>query len=395
MIKDLKRFHYKTEILVKLGAIGELGNIAQERGAKNYLLVCDPAVMDRGLLDPAIDSLKEKGLQGTVFTEIEPEPYLDGADKAARLGSDISADIVIGVGGGSAMDTAKAAAALITNGGRAEDYIGLNLLKKPGLTTIMVPTTAGTGAEVTFTAVFTNRDTKAKGGINSPFLFPDVAILDPELTLTSPPLVAAYTGMDALTHAIESVSGRASTPFTTSLGLEAISLISENLRTAVYNGTDIQARENMLIGSLLGGMALADAGVGAAHALAYPLGGNYRTPHGLANAIMIPYVMDFNLPAAVGIYSRIAGAMGESAGGAKPRDLAERAIYLVWELCKDIGLPTDMRGIGVPEEDIPGLAAVAMKVARPLENNPRPLSEEDAIRIYENAYNGDMETLLP
>lgn len=388
MIKQIKRFHFKTEIFVKNGAAREVGSIAKDMGANRYLMVIDPAIKDNGLAAPAIQSLDKAGVQGEIFSDIEAEPYLDGAEQAAVIGRDQDADIVIGLGGGSAMDTAKAASALITNGGNAEDYVGLNLLKKPGLKTIMIPTTAGTGAEVTFTAVFTNRQTKAKGGINSDFLFPDVAVLDPELTLTCPPMVTAYTGMDALTHAIESLSGKASTPFTTSLGLEAVRLISGNLRRAVYNGEDIQARENMLIGSLLGGMALADAGVGAAHALAYPLGGNYRIPHGLANAVMIPYVMDYNLPAAIESYALIARSMDLCYEISRPRDLAEMAVGLVMELCEDIGLPTTMRELDVPESDIPELAPIAMKVARPLDNNPRFVSEKDAIRIYDSAYQG-------
>ncbi len=390
MINQLKRFHFKTQALVKNRAAHEIGRIAKDMGATRYLMVVDPAIKENGLAEPVIQSLNNEGVHGEIFAEVEAEPYLDGAEEAARIGSGNRADIVIGLGGGSAMDTAKAASALITNGGKAEDYVGLNLLKKPGLKTIMIPTTAGTGAEVTFTAVFTNRQTKAKGGINSDFLFPDVAVLDPELTLTCPPMVTAYTGMDALTHAIEALSGKASTPFTTSLGLEAVRLISGNLRRAVYNGEDIQARENMLIGSLLGGMALADAGVGAAHALAYPLGGNYRIPHGLANAVMIPYVMEYNLPAAIEPYSLIARAMDPCYEISRPRDLAEAAVGLVMELCEDIGLPITMKGLEIPEADLPGLAPIAMKVARPLENNPRFVSEKDAIRIYKSAYEGGL-----
>lgn len=394
MIKELKRFHIKTEILVKLGGVSEIGPAAKARGARKYLVVADPVVSGAGLIEPALESLKRQGLDGEVFTDIEPEPYLDGADNAARLGAESSADIVIGIGGGSAMDTAKAAALVITNGGKTEDYIGLNLAPKPGLPTIMAPTTAGTGAEVTFTAVFTNRSTKAKGGVNSEFMFPDVAILDPQLTLSAPPMVTAYTGMDALTHSIEALSGKAATPFTSGFALESIRLISQNLRNAVYRGDDLEARENMLLGSLLGGLALADAGVGAAHALAYPLGGNYRVPHGLANAVMIPYVMEYNLPAAIEPYSLIARAMGYPYEAGRPKELAEVAIDMVLELCADIGLPTNMRDLGTPESDIEGLAPIAMKVARPLENNPRPVTQDDATKIYKKAYNGGLESVM-
>jgi alcohol dehydrogenase class IV len=293
---------------------------------------------------------------------------------------------VIGMGGGSAMDTAKAAAILITNQGSAEDYVGLNKVELPGVATIMIPTTAGTGSEVTFTAVFTNRHTKAKGGINSPFLFPTLALLDAELTVSLPPEATASTGMDALTHGIESVTGRSATVFTEALASKAIALISANLRRAVFYGTDVEARENMLMGSLLGGLALADAGVGAAHALAYPLGGHYRVPHGLANAILIPHVMRFNLPAAERSLALVARSMNEPIEGLPQKSAAATAVESVKTLCEDIGIPPTLSEIGIPRADIPILIEGALKVTRPVQNNPRSLGEQEAQWIYEQAF---------
>ncbi len=311
---QIGNFRVNTHIVFGRGGISQLGELARDMGATKFLLVADPALEAIGLTGLAIESLQKAGLKGETFNRLEPEPYLDGADAAAEVGRQLEADLVVGMGGGSAMDTAKAAAILITNGGKAQDYVGLNLVSLPGPSTIMIPTTAGTGAEVTFTAVFTNRQTSSKGGINSPFLFPQVALLDPELTLSLPPHVTAATGMDALTHAIESVTSRSCTPFTEALALAAVRLIAENLRRAVFHGDDIDARENMLYGSLLAGMALADAGVGAAHALAYPLGGKYRISHGLANAMLIPSVMEFNLPAAERHFALIAKQYGRARG---------------------------------------------------------------------------------
>jgi alcohol dehydrogenase len=386
MLDKLGNFQIKTKVFFGRGGISSLGELALDMGARRFLLVADPALENHGLLEAARNSLAESGLEGKSFLKVEPEPYLDNADDAATIGREMEADLVIGMGGGSAMDTAKAAAALVTNDGKSEDYIGLNKVELPSAATIMIPTTAGTGAEVTFTAVFTNRQTKAKGGINSPYLFPDVALLDPELTVSLPPDVTAATGMDALTHAVESVTSRSSTAFTEALALTALRLIGENLRRAVFNGSDIQARENMLMGSLLGGLALADAGVGAAHALAYPLGGNYRIPHGLANAILVPHVMEFNLPAAEKQFALIARNMGEPVEGLPTRWAAAAAVEAVRTLCSDIGIPSFLSELGVPESDIPMLAEAALTVTRPVENNPRKLGKEEAERIYRLAF---------
>ncbi|MGC8660053.1 MAG: iron-containing alcohol dehydrogenase [Desulfomonilaceae bacterium] len=386
MITNLKTFHIKTRIFSGIGAASNIGTVAKEFGASRCLLVADPGLVPHGMTDRVTQSLTKAGIAVEMSTKVEPEPYLDNADDAASIGKALGADLVVGLGGGSALDTAKAAATLLTNGGKAEDYIGLNQVPKPTTPTIMVPTTAGTGSEVTFTAVFTNRTTKVKGGINSPFLFPDAAVLDPELTLSLPPNVTAFTGMDALTHAVESVTSLSSTVFTESLSLTAIRLISQSLRRAVYKGSDIEAREKMLLGSLFGGLALADAGVGAAHALAYPLGGNYRVPHGLANAILIPHVMEFNLPAAENLLALIARSMGESVEGLPPRWAAQAAVDAVRTLASDIGVPATLYDLGIPKSAIPLLVEGALKVTRPVENNPRFLGQQEAESIYEAAF---------
>ncbi len=386
MDTQIGNFRVNTHIVFGRGGISQLGELARDMGTTKFLLVVDPALEAIGLTSLATESLQKAGLTGETFNKLEPEPYLDGADAAAEVGRTWEADLVVGMGGGSAMDTAKAAAILITNGGKAQDYVGLNLVNLPGPSTLMIPTTAGTGAEVTFTAVFTNRETSAKGGINSPFLFPQVALLDPELTLSLPPHVTAATGMDALTHAIESVTSRSCTPFTEALALAAVRLIGENLRRAVFYGDDISARENMLYGSLLAGMALADAGVGAAHALAYPLGGKYRVSHGLANAMLIPTVMDFNLPAAERHFALIAKSMGEPVDGLPLRRAADAAVDAVRTLCSDIGIPCFLSDLGIPRSDIPALVEMALTVTRPVQNNPRTLGKNEATMIYDQLF---------
>jgi alcohol dehydrogenase len=386
IVAELKSFHARTKVLFGIGVLSDLGDLARQFSSKTVLVVIDPALEQTGLFERLRSIFGKTGLGIEIFSDVEPEPYLDNADGAASLGRRIGAEAVVGIGGGSAMDTAKAAAALMTNEGLAETYVGLELLRKPAVPTIMVPTTSGTGSEVTFTAVFTNRNTKAKGGMNSSFLFPDVALLDPELTVSLPPNITAATGMDALTHAIESVTSLSSTVFTEALSLKAVSLISQNLRRAVYHGDDIRSRENMLYGSLLAGLGLANAGVGACHALAYPLGGNYRIPHGLANAILIPHVMQFNLPAAERTMAMVAQSMGEPVDGMPLNRAAEAAVEAVSDLCLDIGIPSSLMDLGIPNEDIPVLVEGALKVTRPVENNPRRLGKEEAYQIYENAF---------
>jgi alcohol dehydrogenase class IV len=386
MLSDLKTFQFRTKIFSGRGSVSNLGTIAKDFGARSCLLVADPELERHGLIEPVRASLRQAGIHVESSMKVEPEPYLDNADDAAAIGRDMGADIVVGLGGGSALDTAKAAAILVTNHGKAEDYVGLNKVPVAGSRTIMIPTTSGTGAEVTFTAVFTNRLTKAKGGINSSYMYPDAALLDPELTLSLPPQVTAFTGMDALTHAIESVTSRSASVFTQALSLTSARLISESLRRAVYYGSDIDAREKMLLGSLFGGLALADAGVGAAHALAYPLGGHYRIPHGLANAILIPHVMEFNLPAAQEAFALVSKSMGESIEGLALRWAAQAAVDAVITLASDIGVPVSLSELGIPRADIPMLVEGALKVTRPVENNPRNLGPEEAEAIYEAAF---------
>jgi alcohol dehydrogenase len=386
MTAILTDFHIKTKISFGRGALASLGDKIRHYGARRCLLVADPALAQNGAVDRIRGIVDACGAAMECFVGVEPEPYLDNADQAAELGRQTGAELVVGLGGGSAMDTAKAAAVLITNPGPAERYVGLNLVPGPGLPTIMIPTTAGTGSEVTFTAVFTNRQTKAKGGINSPHLYPTQALIDPELTLGLPPDVTAYTGMDALTHAIESFTSKSAHVFTEALSLTAIRLISSNLRRAVFHGDDIQARENMLMGSVLGGLGLALSGVGAAHALAYPLGGYYRVPHGLANAMLIGRVMAFNAPAAEQAMAMIAKSMGEPVEGLPLRSAAEAAADAVKTLCDDVGIPARLSDIGIPEADIPKLVEAALKVTRPVENNPRFLGPREATMIYEQAF---------
>jgi len=379
-------FRVAGEVIFGTGVIERAGVEIQKHGGKKVLLVVDPGFARTAQMKKILEALEKERIPSVLFDAVEPEPRTEVADRCAEAARRGQCDFVLGVGGGSAMDTAKAAAILATNGGIARDYQGLDKVPRPGLPKGMVPTTAGTGSEVTFTAVFINEEEKKKAGINSRYLYPEVAILDPELTMALPPAVTASTGMDALTHAIESYTSRAASPVSEMFSLEAVSLIGKSLRRAVEEGSDLQARSNMLLGSLLAGIGLANAGVGAAHSLAYPMGGVFHIAHGVANALLLPAVVDYNAFHSPEKFARIAAGLGEKTEGVPPREAAILAVEAIRRLARDIQVPQRLSDLGIPMRAIPGMAEEAMKVARPLENNPRPVSLEDAIRIYQTVF---------
>lgn len=374
------------KIIFGNGSILTLANHIKELHAQNPLVVIDKNLAKTDLLEKVANVLIPGGIKFTVYDKVEAEPPIELADEGARIAMKNKCDIVVGIGGGSAMDVAKAIAVLATNKGGAVDYLGLNKVPKHGLPKIMVPTTAGTGSEVTFTAVFVRKNLKKKEGMNSPYLYPELALLDPELTLSLPPVPTAQTGLDALCHAIESYTSVNASPVSEMFSLEAIALIAENLRTCVHDGQNIVARERMLLGSLYAGIGLANAGVTAVHSLSYPLGGKYGVGHGLANTMMLPAVMAFNLPAALEKFTDVAEAMGECVEGLPVRESAYLALEAVEALIEDCGINASLAQFGLKEKDFPALADVALNVAVPLKNNPRKITKEDMIMIYAQAY---------
>ncbi len=385
MIKPFS-FTGARKIVFGTGSFAKLADHIQALKGRRPLVVLDKNLAAAGFREKVAGVLGQGGLKISFFDKAEPEPKLELADEGARIALKGKCDLVVGIGGGSAMDLAKAVAAVAGNQGDAVDYLGLNKVPGPGLPTIMIPTTAGTGSEVTFTAVFVRQNLKKKEGMNSPYLYPDVALLDPELTLTLPPEPTATTGLDALCHAVESYTSVNASPMSAMLSLEAIRLISENLRTCVHNGSDLEAREQMLLGSLYAGLGLANAGVTAVHSLSYPLGGQYGVPHGLANTILLPHVMAFNLPGNPEKFAVIADVMGEVTDDLPLREAAWLSVEAVRTLIEDCGIYTTLEVLDIPRDTFPALAKVAMTVARPLENNPRKLTLDDAVEIYEEAY---------
>ena len=385
-MRKIFSFTGAKKIVFGNGSILTLASHVKEHHAQNPLIVIDKNLAQTGLQERIASILVSEGIKFTVFDKVEPEPRIELVDEGAALAIKNKCDMVIGIGGGSAMDVAKAIAVVAANKGAAVDYLGLNKVPKAGFPKIMIPTTAGTGSEVTFTAVFIRKNLKKKEGMNSPYLYPDLALLDPELTLSLPPAPTAQTGMDALCHAIESYTSVNSSPMSEMFSLEAIALISENLRTCVHDGKNIASRERMLLGSLYAGIGLANAGVTAVHSLSYPLGGKYGVSHGLANTILLAPVMAFNLPGALEKFADIAEAMGECVDGLPVREAAYLAVEAVECLIEDCGIDSSIRDFGVKEQDFPALADVAVTVARPLENNPRKMTKEDMIAIYAEAF---------
>ncbi|MBI5606926.1 MAG: iron-containing alcohol dehydrogenase [Deltaproteobacteria bacterium] len=385
-MQQIFSFQGAGEIYFGCGAINQLPDLSVRYGSGRILLVMDPFLSQTPLKDRLVEDLKSKGVVSVLFDQIEPEPSPSSAEAGAGLARKKGCFLVIGVGGGSTLDTAKAVAMLTLNKGKVGDYVGLDRVPKPGLPTVLIPTTAGTGSEVTFTAVFTNRATKTKGGISSRFLYPDVALLDPELTLSLPPQVTAQTGMDALTHAIEAYTSNKANPMSDMAAEKAITLIGQFLKRAVKNGKDLEAREGMLLGSLLAGMALTNAGVGAVHAMAYPLGTLFNIPHGLANAVLLPYVLEFNRISWPERFARMNQLLSGSTPLISANQGAQRCIKRISSLSQTIGIPRDLKELGIPQKAIRTMAEGVIKVARPIENNPRPITLKDIVALYRKVF---------
>ncbi len=377
-----------TRILFGVNAVQQLGDTVTELGGRRVFLVADPGLKQSGIIEQIGNILDRAEISYALYDKITPEPGLKLADQGVKLAAEHKADCIVGVGGGSALDVAKAVSILLTNGGKAEDYLGLGKIKLQGVPKIMIPTTAGTGAEVTFTAVFINEKTNSKGGMNGDPLYPDAAILDPALTLSLPPHVTAATGIDAFTHALEAYVSNQAHVISDMYALEAIGLISNNLGIAYANGANLAARSAMLLGSLLGGKALATAGVGLVHAMSYPLGGMFNTAHGLSNAVLLPYVVEYNIIGSPEKFATIAGVMGYETEGLPLREAAQLAVEAIHQLNADVSIPNSLADLNIPADRIPEMAKVALTVTRPVENNPRKPTLEDVIAVYEAAFNG-------
>jgi alcohol dehydrogenase len=378
-------FNTVPQLVCQPGSALALAERCRSLGIRRPLLVTDPGLLAIGLVQPVQAALEAAGVQVTLYDQVREDPPEATVEAAAARGRSADVDGVIAVGGGSSMDVAKVVAVLLAGSQPLRALYGVDQVSGGRLPLILVPTTAGTGSEVTPVAVITTGET-TKAGVSSPVLLPDIALLDADLTLGLPPRVTAMTGVDAMVHAIEAYTSRLrKNPLSDNLAREALRLLAGNIRTAVSDGGNREAREAMLLGACLAGQAFANAPVAAVHALAYPLGGHYHIPHGLSNSLVLPSVLAHNMPAAETLYAELAEIIAPAATGSA----AARAAALVealQQLIADVGLPATLAEAGVPAADLPMLAADAMQQQRLLVNNPREVSEADALAIYRAAH---------
>lgn len=377
-------FNIPTVSLMGVGAAKQAGAEAKKLGGSKALLVTDKGLVKLGMAEQIKANLEEAGLEVVLFDGAEPNPTDKNVEAGLEAYQANGCDLLVSLGGGSSHDCAKAIGIVASNGGTIRDYEGIGKITKPTPPSIAINTTAGTASEMTFFCVITNTDTQVKMPVAGSQVTPTVAINDPLLMVGLPPALTAATGMDALTHAVEAYVSVIATPVTDACALQAIELIAKWLRKAVANGSDVEARAQMAYAEYLGGMAFNNASVGHVHAMAHQLGGFYNLPHGVCNAVLLPYVQKFNLIACPERFADIAKAMGQDIAGLSPMEAAEQAIVAMQRLSADVGIPAGLGELGVQEQDIPLLAENAVKDICTF-TNPRLASLEQVIDLYSEA----------
>lgn len=371
------------------GSLEKLLPEVEKFAPKRILVVTDPILVDIGLTKGVTAPLTEHGYEVCLYTDVIPEPPLETGEKLVSFARNGRFDLVIGLGGGSALDLAKLAAVLSVHEGTVADYLNLSgtkPLKEKGLPKILIPTTSGTGSEVTNISVLSLQSTKDV--VTHDYLLADVAIVDPALTISVPPRVTAATGIDALTHAIEAYVSVHASPTTDGLALQAIRLISGSLYKAVEDGNDKKARADMSEGSYLAGLAFFNAGVAGVHALAYPLGGQFHLPHGESNAVLLPYVMGYIRKSCSKRLADILNALGGNSTFLSEEEASYQCIAKLERLVQDVGIPPTLSGFQIPESALESLTQDGLKQKRLLARSPLPLLEEDIRRIYRAAFEG-------
>jgi len=384
----MRNFTFQTtkSILCEAGSSLKIGGLLKDMQVSRVMVVTDPGLMQFGLLDKGLESMESAGLKPLIFSDVvadPPEQIVLGAVEQAKAAG---CDGVVGFGGGSSMDVAKLVAFLCKSEQQLSEIYGIGFCKGDRLPLIQVPTTAGTGSEVTPISILTTGASEKKGVV-SPQLLPDWAVLDAELTTGLPKHITAATGIDAMVHALEAYTGaHKKNPLSDALAREALLHMGKNLRVACEDGGNVDARQAMLYGACLAGIAFANSPVAAVHALAYPIGGHFHVPHGLSNSLMLPHVMRFNAPKAAPLYAELAPLMapGMSLDGTD-EVVTDRLIDYIAQLSRDIELKTRLTEVGITENDVPLLASDAMKQERLLINNPREVTLEDAAMMYSQA----------
>ncbi|SDF70714.1 iron-containing alcohol dehydrogenase [Sporomusa acidovorans] len=371
------------KIIAGAGSIAQIADVVASFEAKNIVIITDQGVWDSGLVEKPKTILEAAGINVHVIHDTPPEPTVDQVNAICQATKAFACQMIIGIGGGSSIDTAKIVSVLFTNDVILRELVnGKAQLKRKGIPTLMIPTTAGTGAEATPNAIVLVPEEELKIGIVNEKMVSDSVILDPELTINLPKHITANTGMDALCHAIECYISKKANPLSDTFAIKAITLISRSIRTAYNDGSNLAAREDMLLGAMFGGISIATSSTTAVHALSYPLGGKYHIPHGLSNAILLPDVMKFNLDVCEEKFADIAIAMGIDVKGCTARDAAKKMINNLYFMIKDLEIKCDLRAKGINEESLEDMIEAAAKVTRLLNNNPKIVTKDDMRMIY-------------
>lgn len=384
MMQKLYQFQTANHLIAGPNSIEKVGEHLSLLGTevKSALIITQPSMKRLGFVEKLIHQLSDKGVSAYVNIDVLPEPTIENIEEVFQAISKEQYDVLIGFGGGSVLDATKILSVLQTNNQSIRELLGTDLVKNPGTPTILIPTTSGTGSEVTPNAIVTLPDEELKIGIVSKYLLPKLVVLDPVLTLSLPRPITAATGMDAFTHSLESFISNKSNLISDMVALESIRLISSSIIEAYQNGNSVEAREKMLVGSMYGGMALTSAGTAAVHALAYPLGGKFKIPHGVANSMLLPHVMEFNMDAIEDRLFLVAEPMGIKIEGFSKTEVAQKVVNRIVEWTNVLEIPQNLKEYGVKEEDVPELALSASKVTRLLNNNPKEVSLKDMEVIY-------------
>ncbi|NOQ17748.1 MAG: iron-containing alcohol dehydrogenase [Dehalococcoidales bacterium] len=383
-----RSFYLPSVLIIGSGTSEQVGEESRKLGATKGLIVTDEVLLKLGILDNIKRALSQAKIQFTLYSDVFTEPTVEFVEEGLKAYRENGCDFLLAVGGGSAIDTAKAIAIMVTNAGSLEDYQGLGKIPEKGVPLIAVPTTAGTGSEVTQFTIIADTRKNVKMLIGSPFLIPQKAIVDPLLTLSMPRSLTAATGIDALTHAIEAYISVKAQPMSDIFSLSAIELISGNLRRAWSNGNDIEAREKTMLGALQGGIAFSNSSVALVHGMSRPIGAYFHVPHGVSNAALLGVVTEFSLIGNPARYARIASAMGENIEHLPVMEAANLAAKSIKRLIKDIEIPS-LQELGVGKEELdklaPRMAEDAVASGTPA-NNPRQATEEEIVELYKLAY---------
>jgi len=372
--------------LFGVGSVDKVADEAKQLGAKKILLVTDETVMKLKIVDKVRGPLTSEGFDVDIWDKVEPEPTMPVAETLTKFARKKEYDSVVGVGGGSSLDMAKVAALMRTNPGDFKDYVSGTPLARRGVPLIAIPTTSGTGSEATATLVVTHKEMKM--GITHPYIMPDTALIDPALTLSLPQRVTANTGMDALSHAIEAYMSQKNNSFSDAVAIQSMRLIADNLRLAYAQGDNVEARANMSMASMLGGLSIANSSTCGGHALAYGFAVMKQLPHGFTCAMALPFIMEYNLLAIPERLANVAEALGEDTSSMHPREAAYEAVNAVARLNHDLGIPLSLEELDIKHDEIPLMADETMKIGRLLTINPRSMNRDEAIGVFERMWHG-------